>query len=490
MRELRDRQAAEEWLAAGLCLGRFAPASREGLAAAATWLAAAHAEIGGLPPPGVVSDFGAALLAGARDLGPPRAIADERLRDALRLYEDQVLGRLASDPRFDGACDAAARLPEHLRRDAVAFLLSSFLSRIGFGAGVSLSPGITRDLAGQPSEELLQRGLARLQRPGEVVDALAEGYLRLVRAARHGGSVLTDADVFALENLGVLRTLAQRLALQQVAEAAAELEVSLPRRVVRGGRRGHRAAARLEEQDTYPIGGFASVSTSGSLENLVTSELIYMDRGASRDVDLFDLRYVEGELLYYTRDESVFLRNRRVFTFVLRPELAQARFKDPGSRWQRLVIALGLLLCLVRRLSDWLSEEALLFRVVFLGDGALSAERELCALLFREWIVKGAAEIAEARGLEDALGDAAARARTAESDVLVLGMGTARKEALQRDPRVQVHELDVASAAPVLRAVGAGASSGEPQAPASAAVSASTWDSWLAVLAELAQRLV
>jgi hypothetical protein len=146
----------------------------------------------------------------------------------------------------------------------------------------------------------------RLGQQGEVANALAEGYLALVRASRRGGPVLTDGDVFALENLAVLRTAAQRLALQQVAEVAAALEARLPKRVRRRGRRDSRVAARVEERDTYPIGGFSSVSTSESRENLVTSELIYMDRGRGRKVDLFDLRYVEGELLYRTRDESVF----------------------------------------------------------------------------------------------------------------------------------------------------------------------------------------
>ncbi len=479
--ELRDRRTAEGWLFAGMCLTRLVPPSEQAFAAASPWLAAAHVELGSLPPPGVVADFGNALLGGARDLCPARTTADAKLRDAVRLYEDQVLGRLGADPRLDGACDAAARLPDHLKREAVAVLLSSFLSRIDYRAGISLSPGITRNLSERSSADLLQRGIARLHQPGEVLDALAEGYLQLVRATRHAGSLLTDADLFALENLGVLRTLTQRLALQQVAEVAAELESSLPRRVRRGARRGARVAARIEDQDTYPIGGFSSVSTSGSIENLVTSELIYMDDPASREVDLFDVRYVEGELLYYTRDESLFLRNRRELTFVLRPELAQARFKDPGARWQRLVIVIGLLLCLFRRLSDWLSEEALRFQVVFL-DGALAPERELCTLALHEWIAKGMATIGEARTLEEVLVDAGSRARAAESDVVVVGMGTRPGSMLRCDPRVQVLELDVARAAPVLRLRGPESSPGESMA--------SSWDGWISVLSELVERLV
>lgn len=477
-RELRDRSLAEEWLGAGLCLARLDPPHVGMVEAVAPWLAAAHSELGALPPAGFVADLGRALVGGARELSPPRAIASEQLRGALRLYEDQVLGRLQADPRLDAACDAMARLPDNLRREGVAVLLSNLLGRLRYDAGVSFNPGITRQLAEKQSD-LLERGFARLQRPGEVLDALVEGYAQLVRGARHAGALLTAADLFTLENLSVLRTLTQRLALQEVVEGAEEFERGLPRRLRRTLRSGRRAATQIEDEDKYPIGGFSSMSTSGSIENLVTSELIYMEDGGPEEVDLFDLRYVEGELLYYTRDESVFLRNRRVLTFALTPELAQARFKDPGARSQRLVLALSMVLTLVRRLSDWLSEEGLLFRLVFVGDSrALEPERDLCSLMLREWIAKGTAEVAEAPGLPAVLADATARARLAECDVVVLGVGGV---AVEVHPRVQVSELDFSLPNPALKARGA------LEIPESEGY---CWESWAATLLALVQRIV
>ncbi len=234
------------------------------------------------------------------------------------------------------------------------------------------------------------------------------------------------------------------------------------------------------DEDKYPIGGFSSVSTSGSVENLVTSELIYMDDGAARDeVDLFDLRYVEGELLYYTRDESVLLRNRHVVTFALMPELSRARFKDRGARCQRLVLAMGMVLCLVRRLSEWLSREGLLFRVVFVGgEATLAAERELAALMLREWIEKGTAEITVVPDLPAVLADAYARSRIAESDVVVLGDGNAKAEV---HPRVQVLQADFSRANPVLTGRGLHEAAG---------AKAFEWDAWTAALTALADRLV
>ena len=60
------------------------------------------------------------------------------------------------------------------------------------------------------------------------------------------------------------------------------------------------APTQLEEESAFPVGGFSSISTVGSLENLVTSELIYMDDPndpASERPDQFDVRFVEGDLL-------------------------------------------------------------------------------------------------------------------------------------------------------------------------------------------------
>ncbi|MFP2927326.1 hypothetical protein ACLESO_19440 [Pyxidicoccus sp. 3LG] len=176
------------------------------------------------------------------------------------------------------------------------------------------------------------------------------------------------------------------MALEQAVEAAEALSRTLPPKL-RARPVSGPTPTTLEDEAAFPQGGFASVSNVGSLENLVTSELVYMED--EPDLDLFDVRYVEGELLYYTRDESVAVRRRRVITFVLLPGLADARVKDAGLRWQRAVVALGLVLCLVRRLSKWLGHEDLRFRVVFPQDGTgtapLEAERGLCELLLREW---------------------------------------------------------------------------------------------------------
>src|SRR5262249_57603158 len=96
---------------------------------------------------------------------------------------------------------------------------------------------------------------------------------------------------------------------------------------------------RVLDEDTYPVGGYSSISTKGTIESLLHSQLAYMEEARP---DLFDIKFVRDELFYYARDENQFLRRRRAFAFVLAPDLAQARFKDPEPPGQRLVLALAL----------------------------------------------------------------------------------------------------------------------------------------------------
>lgn len=405
-----DRGDTSSWLAAGLCLARVVPWGEDDIVQVASWIVAAIGERLDMPPLGVVADVGA-LLSG-RSLGSEArpVLVDARLDHARRRYEDEVLARLAGDARARAGADAFASLSPDLRPLAVGILVASLLSRIGFDRGVTLQPGIVRAALRRPGREIAERGFVALRDHAQTRDALAAGYEALVQGAQRTGELVSEGDVFLLENLSVLRSLTQRFAIAQVVEAAASIARGFPRRVRSTRASAGDAVTRLEDESEYPVGGFSSISTSGTLENLVTSELIYMESPAGlpvdgglasgRTVDLFDLRYTEGELLYYTRDEAIHTRRRRVVTFLLGDDLASSRVKDVGSPWQRIVLLLGVLVAAIEKLEGHLAAEALQFRVVFLRESAgqpsaLKAERELCELMLREWRAKGAASVLE-----------------------------------------------------------------------------------------------
>ncbi len=59
---------------------------------------------------------------------------------------------------------------------------------------------------------------------------------------------------------------------------------------------------RREESGQYPVGGISELSNRGNIENLLRSELLYTE--ADNEIDLFEVRYLERELLYYQRDSN------------------------------------------------------------------------------------------------------------------------------------------------------------------------------------------
>jgi hypothetical protein len=438
-----DREEATETISAGLCLARLIPTA-EAAQKMGPWILATMGERLDLPPPGVVGDLGALLFGASLDpLRTGMAVPgdDPNLAAALRRYEDAVLGRLAVDGRLASAGFAVARLPKEMHAQAVGILVAGVLSRIDFDGGIEVQPGIVRQLTERKPEEAMQRGFATLRDDAEVRKRLTDGYASLARCAQKARDLIGDADLFALENLTVLGSLTQRLAIADVVRAQESIATSLPRRFPRRRRKEGDVASKLEDESVYPVGGFSSVTTMGSLENLVTSELIYMDPppppGKVADVDLFDMRYVEGELLYYARDEAIFVRRRRLVILALSPDLVRTRIKDRELPWQRIVLVLGVVLVLTKKLVELLGEEALEIKVAFLHEEGtkmpLEEEKALSELMLREWRDKGMADVLDA-SWEDIAALASASARRAL--VEVVRIHSSKGQAAPLDPRV------------------------------------------------------
>lgn len=396
--EIRDPEEASAFLAAGACLARLGTTARneQELAPLSRRVQALIVEAGTLPPPGVVADVAHLLLGGTCTLSKNPPSSSPELNRAIYLYEDRFLARLAEDVRMPSAQDAIAKLSAESKDAAIAVFVARLLARIKY-SGVAVSAAVGRRALNTSGREQLSRGHELLAGQEEVSTRLLRGYLSLLEAARRAASFIGEADIFLLESFSLLGDLGRRVALEQALEAAEQLSKALPRRIKPSARakRGV-AATKIEDEDKYPIGGFSAISTSGSLENMVTSELIYMgDANDPEEIDLFDLRFVEGELLYFTRDESVFLRKHRDLIFVFEESLAPARVRDPGAPWQRVIMALGALACIARRVADWLRGEDLRLRVMFVGPARGGPEAALASLLLREWIDKGAAEVVE-----------------------------------------------------------------------------------------------
>lgn len=393
--ERLDGPRAEAFLAASMSLARDAATSPTWFELSVRALEAAYSERPLLAAPTLVFDL-TALLHGERLLPvPPHGL--EPVREAMRGYEDHVLARLTADRRWTRLTEAIAGLPKELRAAAVGLVTAQLLSRLKLNTGTGVSTGLVRRFATRPPEEVLEAGRAALYEE-ETAARVVEGLNLLSRAARRTRELLSDAEVFLMENLAALKGLAARVALGQLAEVAQAVDEHLPNRLRGQVFEDGDAPTSLEEDSAYPVGGFSSISTQGSVENLVTSELIYMEQGESPDLrpDLFDVRFVEGELLYYARDESVAVRKKRTLVLVFDSSLTRSRVKDAGEAYQRLMWLLGSVTALIRKLSEWLNTEALRFELIFVSDAeehALAEEEGVLSLILREFRERGQVDV-------------------------------------------------------------------------------------------------
>nr|HEX4316192.1 hypothetical protein [Kofleriaceae bacterium] len=439
MSELRTHADVASWLAGGMLLRRVDGDVDDALVSAA--IAACASELPALPPPAVIADV-AVMLAGGRPVTTP-PVGDDALRAAIRAYEDDVLARLAHGARFDDVVAAYAHAAPNDRPAAIALVVGAICERAAFD-GAQVSPGALRRALSRPRDERDQ--LARdTGAPGELADA----YLRLARGARQCRALVDDREVFAVDHLAVLRDLGGRMTADHVLAAAEAIGRTLPRRLTPHRAQRGTQDTQFADDTLYPAGGFSAITPGGSntsIENLVTSELVYMEDG--NEPDIFTLRYVEGELLFYTRDDSVFRRRRHVVTVALAADLDDARVKDRGLPWQRLVLALGWLVAAVRWLGDQLGDRALQVHLMF-PPKALVEERQIVTLLLEGEIARGAVAIGDGV-VGDAIAAASAAGATALADLVVVSLGAA-PDAAALPKALRALHVDLARPAPALR---------------------------------------
>src|SRR5262249_45681768 len=148
----------------------------------------------------------------------------------------------------------------------VAFVVNQFRERAGFG-GVLLSPAVIKGLLDVPADEVLSRGWDSLNRGVEPL--LVELYEGLIAGTRQMAEVLGPEDVFELAHGTALGEVGQGVAVRQVLQTAARFEAGLPKHKPRPRAGRREVPTRVLDEDTYPVGGFASLSTRGTVESLL-----------------------------------------------------------------------------------------------------------------------------------------------------------------------------------------------------------------------------
>jgi hypothetical protein len=386
--EVRDLDVARRYVLEGLWLQRAVKPAAASIRAILEWAMEVASSGNPLPPIGFIADVGHVALG---------ADAEHRLKDSLhvpgwppnlaRTYEDHVLGKLYSDWMFERAGDALRKYQGKDRIKGLAYVVNQIRDRAGTG-GVLLPPAVIRALLTINPDEVLATGWDGMMREGPL-DIQLRLYEELAAAGRRMSEVLAKEDVDALEDRSALGDMGQYVALRQIRQTTARIEDLLPDRPVRPLVGRKEVPTRVHDEDQYPVGGYTSLANRGSIESLLHSQLAYMEEESP---DLFDIKFVRDELFYYSRDENQFLRRRRAFVFVLFPDLIASRFKDPELPHQRIVMIQSAILALVRRLTEWLSTDAIRFEVLFVQDGEkkpLLEEATLTELLMRESIERG-----------------------------------------------------------------------------------------------------
>ncbi len=342
-----------ELYAASLALSVTAPLSERRLERAREWLRAVARQSAEVVLPMLTLDVATILIDGPKALVIPEVGPSGDLRTALAAYAEHVIGRLRGDAALGPLLDAVADTPN--RTAAVQVVVSRIGSALASEDRV-MDVGVARRQVERPAGELVAAAFESLENP-VIRDRLSAVLLSMVRAAKRRATLLRPSDAFVVRHLQALRTPSDQLAFEQVADAATALGHWVPRRVRSQRPPAGSTPTTIRDDSVYPVGGYSSLATHGPIENLVSSELVYLEPEA--DLDLFDLRYAASELLKYTRDESVWTRAHRRIDLVLMPSALALRVKVTDLPYQHAVMTQAAVVIATDRLLDWLSADDL-----------------------------------------------------------------------------------------------------------------------------------
>lgn len=289
----------------------------------------------------LLSDGRAFPFASSRDLA---AWPDEE-RGARLDYEDRVLGRWILDPSLGDAHIAISGLGDELRPRAIVHAIGLALGPAAQSADtVAGNPAILRSNlreAVDMARHWPPRFGAWETPPVDAAwrDWAIEQRTHIFNNNLHTSRLFSPQDLWELAHLADLPSESTRLALREIHAVAAAIGGVPPNVAMRVKRRAQQVAVDDDDASHYPMGGFDALSTQGRFENLVRTEVAYVHEGSAElgGIDLFDVRYAQGELLYYTRDESPLYDQHRRLTLIIDAP-AEQRHKHPELDAQTLVL--------------------------------------------------------------------------------------------------------------------------------------------------------
>ncbi len=316
-----------------------------------------------VPPLGFVADIGQSVFDrswDALDAVSPSACWPPSLRQQ---YEEFWLRRLWTDRGFQRAAAFLRRLSPDERKRGIAFLSSYLAFRLRMRRLLFVPYVLTQML--QPSElsQALQQARDWLQQP-QFMNELHATYAHAMQAARSLPELIAPTILAAIEDRSALSDMLTLAATRELRRAVSRLLDRIPAASPRTKPEAPDLLSPLRTEASYPTGGYGEITTRGTWESLLWSQLAFMEQ---QQPDLFDIKWLRGELYYYSRDENYLWRQRRMYVFVLAPDLMTARFKDRHTPHQRMILVLAIVAAIIQRLLDWLAGDRLQFRIIWPG---------------------------------------------------------------------------------------------------------------------------
>lgn len=288
-------------------------------------------------------------------------------RKLLMRYERECLGRILQSPEIGVAIEIAGT--SQVSRQVTERLLAQVVRSIEsfYPKVYLLNPGLLRDYQ-FPDQWQVNDDFSN------EIEGHLERFIGALGAGINWSGLLYDEDIFELSHLEVLNSDHLRVGCRQILEVSRLLGKSDPVSLDIASHEDGADTAYLDETH-YPTGGLAGLTNRGSFENLLTSELVYLDEG-TKDVSLFELRYAEGELLYYMRDSGNLRRKRRSVHFIIDVGIVFEN-KASGYDWQYSVLLQGICLRLLHDLFQIFETDALRFHFHYIIAGDIeTGERE------------------------------------------------------------------------------------------------------------------
>lgn len=214
-------------------------------------------------------------------------------------YQNQLVNILLNSKAFDEAIDLGRTFREKDHEAFLTLCTQLIFEKIAPPIPSLISPGLMREICNEPLDT--ESALAYVESNDDLMLLLdPEPW---INEFRKNQPILLEEDLRALRMVRWIHSDSQRIGLQQCWKAQAWIEQNLKLKI----RKKILETRDVETPETmlagtFPMGGIAGISNKGTLNTILPSELLYST--IKDPVDLFQVKFVENDLLYYLRDQQ------------------------------------------------------------------------------------------------------------------------------------------------------------------------------------------